>query len=481
MQQTEAKSYDTRAWARGYTTLTEEQAYWITPSSGTIPEGLSGTLWRNGPGRFDRGGVPYTHPFDGDGMILAVTFKGDRVYVQNRYVATAEYQAEQRAGRILYKNVFGTLRPEGFWANWFDFGFKNVANTGVIHWGDKLLALWEAAPPYHLDPVTLATWGSEDLGALAGRPFSAHPRIDPVTGHLWNFGIQVGLTTQIHLYELDQKGVMVSQRTEIITGMAFIHDCLITENYVILVQNPMALDPLWFVLGVKGAAECLRFAQGQPTRIFLFPKAGGPKITLETDPFFIFHHVNAYEEQGSIVLDTIRYEEYLKTEEDKDFREVDFTKIPGGRLWRLRLDLATKKVTGQQWSTQICEFPQVAPQCVGYAHRYAYIGAAHDAQKNGPLQVLWKVDFQTQAQQRYSFAPHGFVGEPQFIPRPGSTSEDAGWIVILVYQSQDHHTDIVIFDAQNITAGPVTRIALPHHVPFGLHGNWSPGYHRALV
>ena len=27
--------------------------------------------------------------------------------------------------------------------NPFDLTFKNVANTGVIHWGGKLFALWE--------------------------------------------------------------------------------------------------------------------------------------------------------------------------------------------------------------------------------------------------------------------------------------------------------------------------------------------------
>ncbi len=475
--------YNKRAWSRGYETLSEEYAYAVQTIEGRIPPELSGTLWRNGPGRYDLGGVRYKHPFDGDGMVCAVTFRDGKAHFQNRYVQTESYRKEQAAGKILYKNVFGTLRPGGFLANMFDFSHKNVANTGIIYHAQKLLALWEAAPPHRLDPHTLETVGLDDLNSLLrdGKPFSAHPRRDPVTDELWNFGIEVGLSTRLYLYRIAADGKLLTHRIETLGGLAFIHDFVITQRYAILLQNPMALDPLPFIFGFKGAAECLNFAQGQPTRILLIPHDGSPMLTLETDPFFVFHHVNAYDDGQKIMLDTVRYEDYLKAEEDRDFRETDFSNIPPGRLWRITIDPVTKKVVSQQRGLRACEFPQINPNYVGQAHRYVYMGSANAPEANGPLQALWKVDLITGSEQWYSFAPMGFVGEPLFIPRPGATSEDDGWVMVWVYQADEHRTDITIFDAQTIEHGPIAKLVLPHPVPFGLHGSWSSDFYSAAV
>jgi carotenoid cleavage dioxygenase-like enzyme len=43
---------------------------------GQLPEGLRGTLLRNGPGLFEVGGRPVPQPFDGDGMVASLSFDG---------------------------------------------------------------------------------------------------------------------------------------------------------------------------------------------------------------------------------------------------------------------------------------------------------------------------------------------------------------------------------------------------------------------
>ena len=122
---TPQRSYRTVNWGRGYSTLSEEHNYAIDEVEGSIPSELQGTLFRNGPGRFDRGGVSYQHPFDGDGMICAISFDQGKAHFKNRFVRTAEYLQEEKEDRILHKNVFATLKPGGFWNNAFDFSFKN--------------------------------------------------------------------------------------------------------------------------------------------------------------------------------------------------------------------------------------------------------------------------------------------------------------------------------------------------------------------
>ena len=56
---------------------------------------------------------------------------------------------------------------------------------------------------------------------------------------------------------------------------------------------------------------------------------------------------------------------------------------------------------------------------------------------NGPLQSLTKVshDTDTKETKEVNWYPgkRRFVGEPLFVAREGSTSEDDGWIVVLVH------------------------------------------------
>ncbi|MCY7277097.1 MAG: carotenoid oxygenase family protein, partial [Phormidesmis sp. CAN_BIN44] len=103
--------YNTQEWQKGYRSLYQEYDYWIDEVEGQIPPELSGTLFRNGPGLLDVNGQRIQHPFDGDGMVCAIAIKNGRAHFRNRFVRTEGYVAEQKAGRILYRGVFGTQKP----------------------------------------------------------------------------------------------------------------------------------------------------------------------------------------------------------------------------------------------------------------------------------------------------------------------------------------------------------------------------------
>ncbi len=62
-------------WAKGYESQLHEYSYWIDEIEGTIPPELQGTLFRNGAGSLEVNGQKIGHPFDGDGMICAITSK----------------------------------------------------------------------------------------------------------------------------------------------------------------------------------------------------------------------------------------------------------------------------------------------------------------------------------------------------------------------------------------------------------------------
>ncbi|MBK1989785.1 carotenoid oxygenase family protein [Sphaerospermopsis aphanizomenoides BCCUSP55] len=474
------KSYTREDWQGGYESLKQEDDYWIDEIEGEIPLELQGTLFRNGPGLLDINGQRLHHPFDGDGMISRITITNGRAHFRNRFVETEGYLAEKKAGKILYRGVFGTQKPGGWLANAFNFKIKHIANTNVIYWGNKLLALWEAAEPYLLNPHTLETLGNEYFNGVlsTGEAFSAHPRIDP-NGTLVNFAIQPGLSTTITIFELNTNGEIISKQNHSVPGFCFIHDFVITENYCIFFQNPVQFNPLPFALGIASAGQCIKVQKNQPTKIIVIPRQNSPVAengvkVVETKAGFIFHHVNAFEVSNEIVIDSICYESLTEVEPNSDYRQTNFEANAPGKLWRFNVNLSDNQVQSQLIDNRACEFPTIQPERVGKPYRYLYAAAAHHPTGNAPLQAIVKFDLESDKREIWSAAPRGFTGEPIFIPRPNSQQEDDGWVISVIYNAEHHRSDVVILDASDFQKGAVAKLHLKHHIPYGLHGSFTP-------
>jgi all-trans-8'-apo-beta-carotenal 15,15'-oxygenase len=477
-----ALSFTMQDWQKGYRSLVQEHDYWIDEIEGQVPAELNGTLFRNGPGLLDINGARVHHPFDGDGMISAFSFQSGRVHFRNRHIRTQAFLEEQDAGKILYRGVFGTQKPGGWLANAFDLRLKNIANTHIIYWGNRLMALWEAAEPHRLDPATLDTIGIDYLDGILqpGQAFAAHPRIDPACQFddgapcFVNFSIKTGLSSTITIYELSPLGQLLRQHAHSVPGFAFMHDFAITPNYCIFFQAPIAFSPIPFILGFKGAGQCLQVRSNQPTQIIVIPRNGNdPVQRIPVEAGFVFHHANAFEQDGFLYVDSVCYGSLPSIDANEDYQQVRFEKLDPGQLWRFKLDLKTHTVERQLLESRCCEFPVVHPDYVGRPHRYAYLGAAHNPQGNAPLQAVIKLDMQTGERQIWSAAPRGFAGEPVYVPRPGSTIEDDGWLLLLSFNAEYERSELVILDAQELSQ-PLAKLRLKHHVPYGLHGSFVP-------
>ena len=139
---------------------------------GTLPEGLQGTFFRNGP---DPAHPPHPdnkyHVFDGDGMIYAVKLGGGRASMRNRYVRTKKFELERAAGKRLF-GVFANPRFNDPSVSMMDY---NTANTHIWPHAGRIYALMEGAPPVAMDPETLETIGTETFGGAVAGPFTAHP------------------------------------------------------------------------------------------------------------------------------------------------------------------------------------------------------------------------------------------------------------------------------------------------------------------
>jgi all-trans-8'-apo-beta-carotenal 15,15'-oxygenase len=491
-------AYDRADWDSAFCNVeTELTAVAVTAQRGTLPPELQGTLYRNGPGRLERGGRWVHHPFDGDGMVTALRFEAGTARLTNRFVRTQGWLEEEAAGRMLYRGVFGTQKPGGPLANLFDLRLKNIANTHVVRLGDQLLALWEASSPHALDPDTLETKGLTLLdGVLSpGEAFSAHPRFDP--GHhgeerMVTFGVKSGPRSTIRLMEFattgPQAGQLLSQRSDSFNGFAFLHDFAITPNWAVFLQNAVAFNPLPFVLGQKGAAQCLASKPGGQAQFWLIPRdsgayAGQPPRIVPAPQGFVFHHLNAWEldkagpdgfggqvEGPALVVESIYYADFPSIGPDTDFRTIDFNLIPEGLLERCTIDLSSNTVRTERLSERCCEFAMVNPRREGLNCRYAWMAVAERETGNDPLQAFKKLDLISGERRVWSAAPRGFVSEPVMVPRPEGSAEDDGWVLGQVWNGARSATDLVILDAASMEELAV--LELPLAIPYGLHGSF---------
>ncbi len=487
-----APAYDRADWASAFRNVgVELDGMELTAARGAIPPELVGTLYRNGPGRLERGGQWVHHPFDGDGMITALRFAGGKAELRNRFVRTEGWQAEELADKFLYRGVFGTQKPGGIAANAFDLRLKNIANTHVVRLGDQLLALWEAAEPHALDPDSLETRGLSLLDGVLkkGEAFSAHPRFDP--GHhgaprMVTFGVKAGPRSTIRLMEFAveddlaagvKAGQLLSDRSDSFSGFAFLHDFAITPNWAVFLQNAIAFNPLPYVAGRKGAAQCLQSQPGGQAKFWLIPRNGGafagqkPRIINAPDGF-VFHHLNAWEEGESVVVESIYYADFPSIGPDEDFRSIDFELLPEGLLEQCRINLSDSTVATTRLSERCCEFAMVNPEREGLPCRFAWMAVAERETGNDPLQAIKKLDLQSGERRVWSAAPRGFVSEPLMVPRPGATAEDDGWVLCLVWNGARCASDLVILDAASLAE--VAVLELPLAVPHGLHGSFAP-------
>lgn len=485
-----------------YRSNTEELAFTVDPSmvTGTIPPSLHGTLLRNGPGLFEIGGKKIPQPFDGDGKVAMFAFKdGQMPFFSTRFVRTKAFVEEQRAGRMLYRGAFSVGNPAGGWFyNPFDLSVKQIANTGVVRWAGKVLALYERDLPYEMEGSDLKTVGTTDLGGAIDSPyFSAHNRIvtsEDGSRRLVAFSSsEAVMDNELVIWEFDEAGRQVERTAVVLKGAAFgfFHDVAVTEHYYVFLENSVRLNLKKFgteyMFGKACIAECLEHREDIKSKLHLIPRGGVdetlfPRRELECpSSMFSFHHVNAYEEGGRVVLDTCGMMDGFDFSANMETTNVSYYESNSGRGAYVRLvaDMKTEEVKEYKLMERACDFPCVAPSVVGKKHTVAFVygSAANDEDLWGPPQVVAKVTFRddiTVDQTVYNPGKDRWCQEPIFVARPAAESEDDGWVLTIVYDSAADRSELVILDAKSM--GVEATIKLPFAMPPGLHGSFTDAY-----
>lgn len=86
--------------------------------------------------------------------------------------------------------------------------------------------------------------------------------------------------------------------------------------------------------------------------------------------------------------------------------------------------------------------------------------------------AIIKYDLATGTNRVHVHGPNRWAGEGVFVPRPGASAEDDGWVVTYVYDGNTGGSEFVVIDALNMESAPLARVPLPQRVPYGFHGAW---------
>ncbi|KAH9826838.1 lignostilbene alpha,beta-dioxygenase I [Teratosphaeria destructans] len=461
---------------------------------GTIPPELNGTFYRVMTDPFV---PPHPHniPLDGDGNISAFHFHSGRVDLKIKYIETERYLLERAAGKALfglYRNPF-THHP------CVRAAVDSTANTNLVYWAGHLLALKEGGLPYAVDPRTLETkcYDPFDLERKLGtKTFTAHPKYDPFQDELVCYGYEArGLASRdTVVFALDHQGAVKWHAWLQLPWCAPVHDCAITENFVVLVLWPFEGD----VERMKAGGHHWAWSYARSATFVVVPRGDGQVArerfgwgegecrVYEWQNAMLIHAGGAWEDPstGHIHVSTSRvldnaFPFFPPTDNRMPAADAqaDFVE------WTLNPDQATgtKVQDPRVLLPTPAEFPRTDERFTTHPSKTLFLNVwvpdpAHPATNifhslNGlalltpssPHPIYFDAGADTSCQ------------EPVFVPRSADAEEGDGWVLAMVERRREGRCEVVVLDSRTFGEGPVARVRLPLRVRAQVHGNWVGG------
>ena len=454
-----------------------EHSCTIDAVEGTIPAWLNGDYYTNGPARFERAGARCKHWLDGDGFVHRLNFSDGRVTHTSRFIRTAKLADEEREGRFLYRS-FGT----GFPGDRLRRGLmlEPPVNVSVYPFGGRLLAFGEQSLPMELDPVTLETRGPYDFGGKLNEisPFAAHPKIHPATGAMTAFGIAFSARPTLYTYEMDANCANFRRRRVRLDRNYSIHDCCVSENYVIFHLGPLILDLERFLGAGQPLIDSLDWQPERGSRLLLVPRgaSAGDPVEIGVAPKYCLHQINAFEDAGALIVDILEIDEPIYPH----YRPLDklFENAPLARPVRYRIDLAAKKVierieTGYRRTP---DFPSLRPSDTTKTYSSFWMLGMSQAGNPGRkfFDELVRIDWPGGgASDVYRTQPGIYLGGEPVCAEEYSGSSNAA-VIVQQLDVDALRAAYLVFDAMSLRQGPVARIPLPHWIQPSFHASFRP-------
>lgn len=444
---------------------------------GEIPLWLSGSFISNGPAQFEVGDTPLTHWFDGFSMLKKFDFQAGKVSFQNRFLQSQQYVSSKAKGRLA-DNEFATYASPSF------LGRANLAvkslikglqydncNVNIARVGDHFIAMTETNDVLEFRSKDLETVGEFQFeDKIQGQLMLAHPHFDYEKGEVINVVTEFGKDVRYHIVKIAPHSKTREIIATIVTKKAFyMHSFSLTPNYIILLKSPLEMSKLKLMLGCP-FNNSLSWKENQSSFFVIVDRRDGSVQKIEADSFLSLHHANAYESGKELILDLIGYDKgnpydffYLSN------LRSEKPNFPSASLRRFIIDLPSGRVRADIIANENPEFPRLNYKNnngKNYDFLYTVAMSGTDSKFFDRVQ---KINLRTGNIQGFKKNNHYF-GEAVFVAKPQGILEDDGVLLFIAFNAEKECSSLLILEAKSLQA--LAEIALPFHLPFGLHGNF---------
>ncbi|KAM6932109.1 beta-carotene oxygenase 2b [Lycodopsis pacificus] len=502
-----------------------------TNITGRIPTWIEGSFLRNGPGKFEIGNHKFNHWFDGMALLHQFKISGGQVTYKSRFLSSDSFKANKEQNRIAVSE-FGTVNLPDPCKNFFQRFLSRFelpkstdnANVSFVTYKGDYYVSTETNIMHKVDPETLETTEKVDWSKfIAVNGATAHPHTEP-DGTTYNMGnsygvkgatyniIRVPPTKTTSQDTLEGATVLCSIPSVDKSKPSYYHSFAMSETYVVFIEQPIKMDLLKIVTGKlrgKSISDGVFWDPKFNTIFHLINKQTGVVSSVQylAKPLSTFHQINAYEENGFLVLDMCASDDgqainnynvqnlrksgealdevyntlcrvfprrfILPLNVDKETSYSRNLNPPGTTATSIRIAKNKVFCTHEDLHGEDLnqygglEFPQINYGKYN-THRYRYFYGCGFRHLVGD--TLIKMDLNGKHMKVWE-EPGLYPSEPVFVPSPNATEEDDGVVMsVVITPNKDKSTFLLVLDAR--TFEELGRAAVPVNIPYGFHGTF---------
>ncbi|GFT71054.1 beta,beta-carotene 9',10'-oxygenase [Nephila pilipes] len=500
---------------------------------GEIPKWLKGSLIRIGSGLLEVGPDRYNHVFDGLAMMHKFAFQDGKVTYQNRFLRSDSYTSNMKANRIVTSEFATPGVPDPcktIFQRFFSlFNLENMTDNdlvNVILYADEAYACSETNCIWKIDPDTLDSLQKVYLNRYVPVNAAIAHSHEDTDGTVYNVGSTYGLSASYNILKFPPKenkednafqnaSVVCKIPSAKLLSVSYHHSFAMSENYFVFVEQPLYLyipKMAWAHFIAGAYADAMYWDESSPTRFHVVRRSDSQllKTTYISKAFFVFHHVNMYEEDNNLVVDMCCYEEgeviktlYVKALEETFSNPKNKTQPFASKVKRYVLPLCVEGdkaadqnlvslsntdatahkqpdgsiylnpeiLTGSEsWSA---ELPRINYDFNGRNYRYSYCMA-----RNNTLQRTHLIKVDAANKTVIPWSEEGAIpSEPVFISEPDveKPSEDSGVILAsLLYRNDETKVSMLVLDAKSMKEIGRVTYKTESSVPADFHGTFIP-------
>ena len=382
---------------------------------------------RNGPALFETNAQKLSHWFDGFSLLHSFVFDHGRITYQSNFLQSQEFLDREKPRNVLAwgspvdpsVSIFGKLFTGFLMA-------PDNTSVNIIQLGTKYYTTSDISTIIEIEPSLLQT---KKIHTIKNRStMAAHPVFE---GHdnIWNLLTEFSpVRTKNTIVSFDQDLNTTFHASFSTKKASYTHSFGNTPRYFIHIGQPLYLSFLDLALaGIthKSYYECYHWDASMPNILCLYDRVDKRMIEIQVDDtFFFFHTINAFEQDGKIIVDLCAYKDnsiidmlYLKNIDAHMFQDSQKS-----HYVRMEIDpnLKTSKVFHKK--DVIIELPALDLALSGQPYRYVY--GIHSSQECHDIsEGLIKydtIDTTTTIWKEDSLIP----AEPVFIRNPHAIKED---------------------------------------------------------